>query len=57
MPVELRDGRGSRAVVLYADGLREKEGEKKQRVGEGPGGGRAVKDEENERHNAWTARY
>ncbi|KYN39110.1 hypothetical protein ALC56_06536 [Trachymyrmex septentrionalis] len=54
---ELRDGRGSRAIVLYADGLREKEGEKKQRVGEGPGGGCAVKDEENERHNAWTARY
>jgi hypothetical protein len=55
MPVELR--REGLCQSVPTDGLREKEGEKKQRVGEGPGGRRAVKDEENERHNAWTARY
>lgn len=32
MPVELR----REGLTGYADGLREKEGEKKQRVGEGP---------------------
>jgi len=47
--------------------LREEEGEKKQKVrrrerereraGDTPAVLDAVKDEENERHNAWTARY